>query len=272
MQGRQNAAKIRVEEIESSLGYYILKNSAVVLLMRDYAESGTVIESAKKNPSANIVLDALMIEKKMFQQVFGNQRTQVYTYNSDVVNRMNILMSEIGMKIEALSLPIIMAEAKYFGTTKSREEMILRMERVLYETYHDELKLHFFRSLIMDEIATRFDRDAVNIVIANVNPNMVRAFSSYSDNTQIMSNDGIVSKGKRSPAPAPVEKTTEPEAPAQTAPQVTGPVLNRLSVEGNTSPVVKKPYTGAKRGRKTNEERAARAAAETKKDSGLTEQ
>lgn len=246
MQGRQNAARIRIEEVKHDIGYFILKNSVTILLMRDFEGTNEVVESARKNEGANIVLDALMLEKKLFKQIFS-EKAPAFTYNSEVVNRLNILMSEIGIKIAAESIPTITGDGRYFGTVRTRQEMIERFERVLYDTYADELKLHFFRSIILDEIATRIDRDSVNVVIVNVLPNMVRAFSSYTGKTQVMKNEGAA-----------------PAATSTATPRTFG--LEKSVPEQTTNE--KKAYTGAKRGRKTNAERAAMAAQKNQEGTG----
>lgn len=268
MLGRQNAAKIRIEEVKKDLAYFILKNSVTVLLMRDYEQTNTVVESAKKNPEANIVLDALMIEKKMFQNLFGTAKT--LTFNSDIVSRMNILMSEVGLKIEAASLPVILGDARHFGTLRTRGEMIERMERVIWETYAEELKSHFFRAVILDEVAARIaTRDSINVVIVNVPQNLVRAFSSYTGRTQILSNESQEAAQLTRPERRAAAQTVE-AAPveAQAQPQVqTQAVVQQITAE-QTQAEAKKPYTGARRGRKTNAERAALATQKTTENQG----
>ena len=265
MQGRQNAARVRIDEVRNDLGYFILKNSVTVLLMRDYAETGAVIDSARKNPDANIVLDALMIEKKLFKQLFEEKAT-AYTYNTQIVNHINVLMSEIGMKIGATTMDIVRPDAKWYGTLRTREAMIARLEEVLYETYQDELKKAFFASIIVDEVFKRTHRDSVNVVIANVVPNMVRAFSSFAGSTQVLANGADGGGLPKKPAPAP--RATKPASTVQTP--VTAPKVNQIGASApivETAPVTsseteKPAYTGKKRGRKTNAERAAIAAAQ----------
>lgn len=259
MQGRQNAAKIRVEEIRNDLGYYILKNSAVLIVMRDFEGTQAVIESAKKNPDANIILDALTLEKKIFRQIWNDKAT-AYTYNSEVVNRINILMSEVGQKIGALSMDTLIGDGKYYGTLRTREAMVDRIERALADTYGDELKLHFFRAMITDEINARLHRDAVNVIFVNVIPALVRAFSSYSDNTQVLSNESEATVQATRKAPT-AHSTGKVTGPTQTSPQprvLTPDVVPTPQVA--TASTEKKPYTGARRGRKTNAERQALAA------------
>ena len=257
MLGRQNAGRVRLEEVEKDLGYYILKNSTSLLLMRDYSQTSDVVESAKKNTDANIVLDALMLEKKLFKNIWGD-KSPALTYNTEVVNRINIMMSEVGMKIEALSLPTLVGDAKYYGTVRTREEMISRLEAVLYDTYGDELKRHFFRSIIMDEISNRVNRDSVNIVLINVVPNMVRAFSSYAGSTQVLSDEGVLPNVRPTAATASYKEEAAPIQPTSPRTEQHTPKLNTLMPD--QVPTAPKPYTGKKRGRKTDAERAARAA------------
>lgn len=260
MQGRQNAAKIRVEEIRNDLGYYILKNSAVLIVMRDFEGTQAVIESAKKNPDANIILDALTLEKKIFRQIWNDKAT-AYTYNSEVVNRINILMSEVGQKIGALSMDTLIGDGKYYGTLRTREAMVDRIERALHDTYGDELKLHFFRSMITDEINARLHRDAVNVIFVNVVPPLVRAFSSYSNNTQILSNESeaTVKTTRKAPTAHSTGKVTGPTQPTPQPRVLTPDVVPTPQVAAAPKAEVAKTYTGAKRGRKTNAERAALA-------------
>jgi len=221
--GKQNAAKKEQSVLKIKLSNEILANSRTILLMRDFEKTKEIIISAKKNPNSNILLDALEIERNLFEELFS-EKTHTrngYTINSDLISRLNILLAAIGRNLGALSMPPVKADASMMGTFTSPKAVIERLETLLTKTFGGELKSLYFGAAVGNGIMGRTDQDSVTVLVVNVTPENAPAFRGFTKDVSVYSNENLETDS---------QETEE-----------------------------KREYTGKKRGRKTNEERAARA-------------
>lgn len=145
--------------------------------MRDYNNTGELVENAKKEPKKNIVVDSLLLEKGLFKKLYPEGKVSSLSFNSHTVNNINILMNEVADKIDAVSMPTLKVDAAEYGVLSSKEAMLEKLENVLYTAYGTDLKEYFTKALLVDEVLERLSEDSVTVIVVNVVKNMIKPFS-----------------------------------------------------------------------------------------------
>lgn len=192
IEGRKNAAKIEIEGVKLNLARSILLNSRITTVIRDYEGTGQLVAAAKTNLAKNILLDYLSLEKGMYREIFGNKEGNV-TFNTEIVNRMNMLLIDVGDKIGAVSMPALSASSTQYGTLKTRQEMIERMESVIEKTLDYELKDLFLGAILQDQVLERLDQGSLNILLVNAPAGFVSVASTFAGSQVVVAVDNPMS-------------------------------------------------------------------------------
>lgn len=188
IEGRKNKAKAEIEEVSPKLVRAILSNSQTFLVTRDFEGTGEVVKEAAKNAETTILLDFLSTEKWMFSQIFDKKVTN-FTFNSDTINKINVLLFDIGNRLDVMSMPSVDVNARRFGTLKSREEMIERIEEALIFAFNDELKKSIIQLDLKEAVLKKLNLDSVTVIIINVLPEFTDPLKGLSAKTTVLSND-----------------------------------------------------------------------------------
>lgn len=188
LEGKQNEAKVKIEEVKNSLAREILKNSSITIVLRDYPQTHKVVEAAKANPEKNALIDYLSVEKSMYKAIFGERDVKV-TFNTETLNRMNVFMSEVGERLGALSIPTLTATSNQYGTLPGRQEMIEKMEAVSQDTYGYEMKQLSIRSLVFDRVIDRLGQDSINIVLVNAAEGFAGLAQAFAGNSVVLGSE-----------------------------------------------------------------------------------
>lgn len=174
---------------------------------RDYSGTKELVESAKKRTDINVVLDYLNIEKGMFKQIFEGKKS--LSFNSETVERMNLLIIDVGDAIEASSMPVIKVPANAYGSVATRQDMIQKMEQAIEDTYGSELKTLFLAMQLRTEVVKRLSADSLSVLIVNVPKKYAGALSKLTGRTQFLSNDNSEDAGKTTKAAPRLRKKKE---------------------------------------------------------------
>lgn len=207
IEGRKNSAKIEIEGVKMNLAQAVLLNSQINILLRDYEGTDQLVAAAKTDLGKNILLDYLSLEKGMYREIFGAKEGG--SFNSEIINRMNMLLISVGDKIGAISFPALSANSTQYGTVKTRQAMIEKMEQALESTFNYELKDLFLASIIKDQVLERLGQGSLNLVLVNTPVGFVDTARALAGRSQVLSNDNPLPKA------APV--TAKPAATSEAA-------------------------------------------------------
>ena len=84
------------------------------------------------------------------------------------------------------------AKSNEYGISKTREDIVAKMEKITFATFDTELKEKLFRVLAFEGVYDRLQEDAVAVFIINVPKNFVKAFSSYAGKTIVVTEEAGV--------------------------------------------------------------------------------
>lgn len=192
VEGRQNKARQEIDGLKNDLSRKILEGSTTMLILQDVSIAPAIVQQAKENPDKVLLLDFLSTEKWLVKTIYGDN-AKTFPFNSNVVTRMNILISdEVGDKIRATEMPVINANIASFGTALSREEILKKFETLMYQAYGTELKQNLFNVLLTEGIYDKLQQDEVAVFIMNVPVNFTKVLSSYTGKTIVVTEDASV--------------------------------------------------------------------------------
>jgi hypothetical protein len=165
MLGLQRASRDKMPQVVQEIGTIILQNSSVHFMGRDHKSS---VENVKKAKAAvnGIAIDYLVLEKNMLKQFYPNQ-TSDFRIFTDTVIGMNDFMFKIGKDIGAMSMPSVSLIGNDYGSYKTKEDLVYKLEAVLDRSYKGELKPMFFVKSLMDIIGEDNSKDNYQILLYN---------------------------------------------------------------------------------------------------------
>ena len=187
-EGRKRKKRQELEQIDDVMVDKILSNSVSVLLMRDVGASDEIVSLAKRKDASVLVIDELQLEKELVEKVYQHLKIDKgYSFNTEVLNKLNILSIDYGDKILATSLPTIKASSAYYGVSRNKEEIVAKFEKVLYNTYNTELKSHLYKINMRNEVKKVLDKtDKLLIFFTNTSDQYLSVFGSFSGKSLIV--------------------------------------------------------------------------------------
>lgn len=165
MLGLQRSSKDKMPSVIEEIGNIVLQNSSVHFMGRDHKSAESNIKKAKATENA-IALDYLLIEKKMVSEFYPNQ-SENFRIITDTVIGMNDFMFRVGQEIRAASMPSIQLIGNDYGTYKTKQDLVLKIETILDRSYQGELKPLFFVKSLMDIIGEDNNKDNYQILLYN---------------------------------------------------------------------------------------------------------
>lgn len=164
-EGRRNQALNNLPLLEERLATAVLKQSNAIIVEEGTEKAGELIDFLVTNEPSTVVLDYRSLEKAFFDKMYPKKGAS-YSFNAEAISKLNNLLYDVSLEIEAISMPMVTGKATDYMTSTNEKDILAKISKTLDETYGGELK-QIYLNRKLREAVKKTGSDSLVVLITN---------------------------------------------------------------------------------------------------------